>query len=216
MERIVSLVGLQAGARVLDLCCGVGRHSLEFARRGFCVTAVDKTRAFLARAGSDAEAAGLEVAFVHDDMRAFCQPDTFDVAVNLLTSFGYFEDPEDDRRVVRNVYNSLKSGGVFVIELMGKEVLARVFQERDWNEHDGMLMLAERRVSRNWSWLENRWITIKGHTRTELRYSHRIYSAAELVSLLTGCGFSRVDVAGDLSGSPYDHTSKRLVVVGRR
>ncbi|MBI4319289.1 MAG: hypothetical protein HY675_12435 [Chloroflexi bacterium] len=148
--------------------------------------------------------------------RTCCQPDTFDVAVNPLTSFGYFEDPEDDRRVARNVYSSLKPGGAFVIELMGKEVLARVFQQRDWNEHDGVLMLAERKVSQNWSWLENRWIMIKGDTRTQLRYSHRIYSAAELVSLLTECGFRRVDVAGDLTRSRCNHSAKWLLVVGHR
>lgn len=121
VEQVITLLGVEPGAHVLDLCCGVGRHSLELARRGFCVTGVDRTQPYLDRASKQAEAEGLEVEFVHSDMRTFCRPDAFHAVVNLFTSFGYFEDPEDDRQVVLNVYRSLKAGGVFLVEMMGKE-----------------------------------------------------------------------------------------------
>jgi 2-polyprenyl-3-methyl-5-hydroxy-6-metoxy-1,4-benzoquinol methylase len=55
VEQVVSLLGIEPGARVLDLCCGVGRHSLELARRGFHVTGVDRTRPYLDRASRQAE-----------------------------------------------------------------------------------------------------------------------------------------------------------------
>lgn len=212
VDNITSLIGLQPGMRLLDLCCGVGRHALEFARRGFQVTGVDRTRVYLDRASAQAEAEGLDVEFIQGDMRTFCQPDTFDVVVNLFTSFGYFEDPGDDRQVVTNVYRSLKPDGIFLLEMMGKEVLARVFRERDWDEEGEVLILQERKLSNNWDWLENRWILIKEDQRIELELAHRLYSAVELTSLLADCGFASTDVCGDLSGSPYDHTARRLVV----
>ena len=125
VEEVVSLLGIGPGAHILDLCCGVGRHSLELARRGFRVTGVDRTRLYLDRASKQAEAEGLKIEFVQDDMRTFCRPDAFDVVINLFTSFSYFEDPEEDRQVLVNVYRSLKPGGVFVLEMLGKEILAR-------------------------------------------------------------------------------------------
>lgn len=213
VEGILSLLGVELGVHVLDLCCGVGRHSLELARRGFHVTGVDRTRSYLDRASKQAEAEGLKVEFVQDDMRTFCRPDAFDAVINMFTSFGYFEDPEEDRQVIVNVYRSLKSGGVFLLDTMGKEVLARVFKEKDWLEENGVFRLIEHKVSNNWSWMENRWIVINNDKRTEFRVTHRLYSAAELASLFTECKFRHIDAYGDLSGSAYDHTAKRLVMV---
>ncbi len=215
-DKIISLLRIEPGANMLDLCCGVGRHSLELARRGFNVVGVDRTQFYLGKAAKQTEADGLNVEFVQCDMRDFCRRDAFNVVLNLYTSFGYFEDPEEDHRVVRNVYHSLKSGGLFLIETMGKEVLARIFLERNWREEDGMIILEERKLSKNWSWIDNRWMMIKGNDRTEFRVSHRLYSATELSTLLAECSFTQIDVYGSLEGSPYDHTAKRLVVVARK
>jgi SAM-dependent methyltransferase len=216
VEEVVSLLGIGPGTHILDLCCGVGRHSLELARRGFRVTGVDRTRLYLDRASKQAEAEGLKIEFVQDDMRTFCRPDAFDVVINLFTSFSYFEDPEEDRQVLVNVYRSLKPGGVFLLEMLGKEILARIFRERDWHEENGVLILEERKLSKNWGWIESRWIIIEDNDRTELRLSHRLYSAVELTSLLAGCGFTNIDAYGDLAGSAYDHMARRLVIVAHK
>lgn len=216
VEAIISLTGIKSGAHVLDLCCGVGRHSLELARRGFKVTGVDRTQRYLKQASEQADKEGLKVELVQEDMRTFCRPDTFDAAISMFTSFSYFEDPEQDRQVIANVCRSLKSGGVFLLETHGKETLARIFRESGWHEENGVLILEERKVTRNWGWMENHWIIIKDGKRTDFNITHRLYAATELITLLTGCGFRQVDVYGDLEGSPYDHTARRLVVVGRK
>lgn len=216
VEKVIALLGVEPGANILDLCCGVGRHSIELARRGFDVTGVDRTRQYLDYAKKQAQAQGVEVTFVRDDMRVFCRQEAFDAIINLFTSFGYSEDPQEDRQVLLNAHCSLRAGGVLLMDMMGKEVLARIFRERDWHEEDGILVLEERKLSQNWSWIESRWIMIKDGERTELNLSHRLYSAAELISLLHECGFTQVEVYGDLAGSPYDQTAKRLVVVARK
>jgi hypothetical protein len=77
-------------------------------------------------------------------------------------------------------------------------------------------VLEERWITRNWTWMVNRWTVIKGSRHTELDISHRIYSAAELTALLQKAGFTNSIVYGDLEGSDYDHTAKRLVVVARK
>lgn len=213
---LISLLGIEPGARVLDLCCGEGRHSLELARRGFHVAGVDRMSTYLERARERAQEEGLQVEFVKDDMRTFCRPDAFDAVVNVFTSFGYFEDPDDDRQVVMNAYRSLRSGGSFLLDTMGKEVLARVFRERDWQGEDGITVLRETKVAGNWSRSENRWVILKDGARREVELSLRLYSAVEISSLLNGCGFAAVDIYGDLKGGPYDHTAKRLIVVAKK
>ena len=101
---------------------------------------------------------GGRLEFIRKDMRTFSRPAAFNAAITLFTSFGYFEDPEEDRQVVANVYNSLKSDGIFLIDVHGRETLARIFREKDWREENGALILEERKVTKNWSWMEARWI----------------------------------------------------------
>ena len=216
VTNIISLLKIHPSASVLDLCCGPGRHSLELARRGFFIIGVDRTQIYLKTARKQAETEALKVEFIQEDMRSFCKPNTFDVAINLFTSFGYFEDIKDDKKVITNVYLSLKNKGVFLIDIMGKEVLARVFCERNWHEVDNNIVLEERKICKNWSWIDNRWILIKDGKKEEYKISHRIYSAVELTALLNECGFNSIDVYGDLIGEPYDHTAKRLILVAHK
>ncbi len=217
VDHILALLNLPKGASILDMPCGPGRHALELARRGFHVTGVDRTAAYLDRARRQAEAEGLHVEWVEADMRAFRRPNAFDAILNLFTSFGYFEDPAEDRRVAENFFASLKPGGQLLMEMMGKEVLARIFQERDWREDEsGALLLEERKITRNWGRLENRWILIRDGQRREFRLSLRLYSAVELTALLAGVGFIELEAYGSLAGEPYDQTARRLTVLARK
>jgi SAM-dependent methyltransferase len=216
VEKVVNLLKIQQNDRILDLCCGTGRHSLELARRGFSVIGVDRTASYIEKAKQKAENENLQAEFVVSDMREYCQPNNFNIVINLFGSFGYFEDLADDQRVVDNVYASLYSGGKFLIETTGKEILAREFQERDWWEEDDTLVLAERKLYQSWSRIQTRWIVIKGDQRVEHTVSVRSYSASELSGLLSSCGFVNVQVYGDLEARNYDHEAKRLVVIGTK
>ncbi len=216
VEKVITLLNLTPGCRILDLCCGPGRHSLELAARGFHVTGVDRIAFYLKKAKEKADSQGLNIELIEDRMEHFLRPGFYDTVLSLLTSFGYFEDPKDDQLVLINIHSSLKKGGKLLMDLMGKEVMARIFQERDWHEENGTLILEERKVSNDWSWSENRWIVIKGETRKDFRFAHRIYSAVELSALLKECGFKSVHAYGDLGGSPYGHEARRLIIVAEK
>jgi hypothetical protein len=134
-----------------------------------------------------------------------------------MTSFAYFEDPQQDRQVAARILESLGPGGALVIDMMGKEVLARIFQERDWQPlPDGGFWLQERRVDRSWSRITASWILVRRGQVRELTLSHRLYSAMELTTLLTDVGFSEAEAFGSLAGAPYDQEAQRLVVLARR
>lgn len=217
VEHVLKLVELRSPSRVLDAACGPGRHSLAFARRGHSVTGVDQTRSYLDRANASAAQEGVQVEWVQGDLRTFRRERAFDLTVNLLTSFGYYDDPADDRRAAENFHAGLKPGGRLVIDVMGKEVLARIFRPRDWYETpDGSMVLEERTIADDWRRIAVRWITIRGGERREHRFGHRIYSAAELCALLTDAGFVELRVYGSLAGATYNHEAERLVVVARK
>jgi SAM-dependent methyltransferase len=217
VDAAIKLMDLQPGAHVLDLPCGVGRHSMEFARRGFHVAAVDRTTSYLDRARRDAANESLSIEFVQSDMRVFERADFFDGAINLFTSFGYFEDESDDLMVARNFAASLKTGARLVVDLKGKEALARTFRERDWRwQPDGSLLLEEGKIIGPWERVESHWILIRGADRKEATLSVRLYSATELATLLKRAGFSAVAIYGSLEGAPYDHNAQRLIAVAQK
>ncbi|MCF7890834.1 class I SAM-dependent methyltransferase [Candidatus Bipolaricaulota bacterium] len=122
VDKILQLLDLQGTAKILDLCCGEGRHSLELALRGHEVTGVDLSERNLSEAREKAAEADLEIDFVQEDMRDYYTQETFDVALNLGTSFGYFEYERENTKVIENIYSSLRSGGKFLLEHIGKEV----------------------------------------------------------------------------------------------
>ncbi len=214
MEKVIALTGLKPGASVLDLCCGVGRCSFELARRGLKVTGVDRTASYLAKARKQAAQENLDVELIQDDMRMFVRPESFDCVISMFTSWTFFEDPDEDRQVIMNAYSSLKPGGKLVIQTHGKETLAHIFHERSWDERDGVIWLYEREVRNNWSWMHNRWIMFKGNERIEGEITHRLYAGSEIVALLKDCGFSKVELFGDLDGSPYNQRAKQMITIG--
>ena len=213
VDGLVERLGLAPGAHVLDLCCGPGRHAVELHRRGFAVTGVDLHAPYLERVRE----ADVDIEWVHSDMREFSREGAFDAAINMFSSFGYFEDQEDDRRVARHVCRALKPGGTFLIDTMGKEVLARKFQPRAWYElPDGAVMLESRRLLDGWGGIRTTWTCIRGRDQDSFTFFMRLYAGTEIVTLLRDAGFATVELFGGFDGRPYDHEAVRLVAVAKR
>jgi SAM-dependent methyltransferase len=204
------------GPHALDLCCGFGRISAELARRGFAVTGVDITQSYLNTAREDAAGENLAIEYLNADARVFRRPGFFDLAVNLYISFGYFENQADDRAVLRNVYDSLKPGGAFIIETLGKEIAVRDFVEAEWFERAGWTVLTEYEAVDSWTRLQNRWILINGGERVEKVFTQRLYAASELRQMLLDAGFVSVEIYGNWDESPYDQRAEKLIAVGRK
>lgn len=214
IERMLKLLGnVQDIHQVLDLCCGIGRHSIQLARHGFSVTGVDITKPYLDIARVNAEKANLPIQFVQSDMQDFCRPNSFDLIVNLCTSFGYLNDIEDDIKVLRNMYTSLTAKGRFVIEILGKEVIAATFQKHQELEFDGYKVVANCKILDDWSMLELKRTIIKDDVEQEITAYHRLYSATELKQYLKEIGFKHIEVYGDFAGSPYNSDAKAMILI---
>ncbi len=216
VDDIIALSGVQAGSRILDLCCGIGRHSVRFAALGFDVTGVDRTPAYVSIAKKSAKELGVKVKFVIDDMLRYRKENFYDLVVSYFSSFGYHGSRDDDLQVAANIAASLKDGGKFLVDLAGKETIARNYQQKSLTKKDGLILLEERVVEEGWTGINARWTIIKDGKRTDLKIFHRLYSAVELTDLLRLIGFSDVKVYGDIKGRPYDADATRLVAVATK
>ncbi len=216
VAKIVALTGVTGGS-LLDLACGPGRYVVPFAQAGFRVMGVDRTQYLLDRGRERARRAGVNAEWVAADMREFVRSAAFDLAINVFTSFGYFDNPADNRRVLENIFASLKPGGTFVIDLLGKEILASKFQPTQADTlADGTVMIQRRSVIDDWSRIDVEWILVKDGRASSSRLGHWIYSGREIRDLLASVGFTGVVLYGGFDGSTYGPQAQRLVAVAKK
>jgi 2-polyprenyl-3-methyl-5-hydroxy-6-metoxy-1,4-benzoquinol methylase len=216
VAQITALTGLASG-RVLDLCCGPGRHSCAFARMGFAVTGVDRTPWLLELARQHADDRNLAIEFVEADMRDFDVGDGYDLVINLFTSFGYMADYEQNSRVLRRIRDCLRPGGQLVLDVRSRDGLARWFTPSTVAELvGGGYFIQARRVEENPHKLRTAWLYLRDGHYKEYELTHYLYSGAELRGLLEGAGFSSVKLFSDFAGTDYGVDSQRIVAVATK
>jgi SAM-dependent methyltransferase len=220
VDFVVERLELESGARVLDLACGRGRHSVELARRGFRVTGVDLSPRSLGLAREAARAAEAEVELVCCDMREIGYDAEFDAVLNLFTAFGYFEIEHDDCVVLECVARALLPGGAFLLDTLNPLWLARGFRPRHWQEfEDGTVLLEEREYDPVSGRVAGVWTFVRPDgTRSELRHAIRCYTPAELASMFRAAGLAVEGAWSGFDGSPLELESEghRIVLLGRK
>jgi ubiquinone/menaquinone biosynthesis C-methylase UbiE len=145
VARIIEILGLPSGSRLLDVPCGQGRHAHLLAEAGFDVDGLDYSRDLLDRAKK--RGTGARLRYTRGDMRALPAKWTkrFDAVVNLFTSFGFFAEPAEDAKVVREFARVLKPGGVLVWHGGNRDGVMAKFLARDWwQTRDGTIIGQER------------------------------------------------------------------------
>lgn len=194
---LVRSAGLEPNHRILDLCCGQGRHSLEMARCGFAhVTGLDRSRYLIRLARKRARQRNLPVSFHEGDARRFRLGDgEFDCVCVLGNSFGYFERPEDDLAVLASVKRALASGGTLVMDLMDGDWMRRSFDPRSWEWVDqNHFVCRERSLAEDGDRLISREVVVHAERGViaDQFYAERLYSQPRLEALMARAGFTNI------------------------
>lgn len=213
-QEVQQLLELLGGSprTVLDLGCGPGRHALALADAGLRVTAVDTSPSLLRQLASRRAERAIEI--VQGDMREFVRESAFDLVIVMWTSFGYFVDEADHRRVLAKIRESLAPEGRLVLDLVGLEYLCRNLQPVHLTEYDDGRILIERPVLvDSMTRLENEWMLVDGERVHYHTFSHRVWSAGEIRGLLAEQGLEVTAIAGDWAGRAYDLEAERLIII---
>jgi SAM-dependent methyltransferase len=203
------------GARLLDVPCGNGRHSLELASRGYRTTGVDIAAEFVREAQSRA-ASGLQAEFLLGDMRHLPWTSEFDGAFCFGNSFGYTEH-QGTVDFLSALSRTLKRGSHFVLEtgLAAESILPKL-QERGWVQIDNILFLSARRYSTAESRLDIQYTFVRDGEQETREASQQVYTVAEIRRLLEQAGLATLALYSSLDQQPYQLGSPRLILVAEK
>ncbi|MBV9825994.1 MAG: methyltransferase domain-containing protein [Alphaproteobacteria bacterium] len=197
VDLLIRSTGITPDDRILDLCCGQGRHALELSRRGFRhVIGLDRSRYLVRLARKRAKQANLPVSFHEGDARRFRLGDgEFRCVCILGNSFGYFDRLEDDAAVLAAVRRSLASGGTVVMDLMDGEWMRSHFEARSWEWVDqNHFVCRERALAGDGDRLISREVVVHAERGViaDQFYAERLYSRERLGAQLRDAGFGNV------------------------
>jgi ubiquinone/menaquinone biosynthesis C-methylase UbiE len=202
--------------RLLDLCCGNGRHLVHLAKTAPQAAGLDYSADLLRLARENIGASRNRL--LRGDMRALPFADnTFDAITNFFTSFGYFQDAREDRKTATEIARVLRPGGRFFIDYLNESHVKKTLIPHSERRQDQYLILETRWIDPDTNRVNKRTeVEHEGRVLTRMAESVRLYSLDELAELLDAAGLEINQTYGDYEGNPTDPIRPRLILSGHR
>lgn len=200
-------------ARVLDLACGAGRHLVRLDGAGLRGTGLDLSMPLL----TTAQSARGDLRLTRGDMRYLPYgTGVFDLVTNFFTSFGYFDEESDDRRVLAEIARVLRPGGGFLMDFLNAELVKRTLRPEDERTVGDRHVYQRRRLIGQDRIVEKEIEIVDGNGVSRTYFERvRLYGVEELQAVLEASGLTPERRAGDYDGSPFTADSPRCIILGR-
>jgi len=218
-ENLLSLVWENVNSkrvnRVLDIACGPGRHSIKIAEKGIKVTAFDISLNLLKIGKETADKLSLDVNFFCADIRKPCLKINFDLVTNLFTSFGYFENDDDNFSFFTDAYHYLNNGGYFCLDYFNINYLKNNLIPLTCTEENSRKVVQKREITE--CRVIKDIIITQGESTNCFQESVALYSKEKIEAELIKQGFKVESLYGDYFGSAFNKTeSPRLIIFARK
>ena len=219
---LIKQLPLKGTEKILDLACGFGRHSLEFARRGYDVTGIDITPAYIDYANEQAKKENLNAKFICQDIRTITFDKEFDVVLNMADgAIGYLEDDGENHKIFSVIAKALKNGGKHFMNIMNGSYAQTHFPCKLWDAGEKGLTLSA------FEWEEDRKTLIYGQVdymygealyKPEMKEGNpiRLYSLDEITEIFCKLGLRICNSFADFSGKPSSDNDIQLMVYSIR
>lgn len=214
IDRLILHLNPQRGAKILDVACGKGRHSIQLAQKGFDVTGIDLSEY------SIAEAIKFETENLHfyrHDMRLPFRINYYDYAFNFFTSFGYFKTSREHDNAIRTISRSLNSEGKLVLDYLNVHFSEDHLVHQLEKEIDGVNYFITKWFDETHFYKK---IVVEDEVLEEpLVFTEKVakFSLGDFTDMLAYQGFQIQEVFGDYQFANYDiRKSPRLIFIAAR
>jgi len=203
----------------LDLCCGTGRHAVLLAKKGWSIVGADLSKTLLKIAKSKMRKEGTDFPLVQCEMRYFpFREETFSAVVSMFTSFGYLPTEEDDLNSFKEISRTLKPQGAFLLDVINRDYLLKVFKESDLADFGGFTMEEKRCLDERKMKITGEWVVTDKNTGEKLVLEHqlRLYTPEKLHRMLALEGLQPKASYGGYEGENLTPDSPRLIVLAEK
>ena len=222
-QGLLTLTQAAAGAHILDLPCGYGRHALALAKQGYTVVGIDLNVDHIEKARQMAKEQGIAAEFAVGDMRDVGAQyhGVFDLVINMFYSFGYFDQQEENQRAMQEFFNALKAGGSLLLHSsVSPEVFEshqKVFEDERLLK-DGGRLLVRRSFDAERKRIIGEWMVIaQDGTQQQLApYSVQSYSKEDFESMARLAGFKDITFFGSFEGEEFVPDARELIMVAQK
>lgn len=211
IEHLIEELNAEKGSKVLDLACGKGRHSITLHELGMDVLGADLSSNSIGMALQSATD-GLD--FIVHDMRDVIPNRKFNFIFNLFTSFGYFDEKEENQRVINSIAAMLSPEGKLVIDFLNAKKVVRDLIPEEVKSIDGIDFHITREFNGTHI-LKHIDFEDKGDT---YNFSERVQALTlnDFKAFLENAGMEIIRTFGDFDLRPYDeNTSGRLIIIAK-
>lgn len=200
---------------ILDLCCGAGRHSFVIAPKVKTVVGFDLSLDLLQHAVKEnLSNKCMNIYWQKGDSRDLNFYNSFDAVVCFFNSYGYFEDENENIKVIRNVYNALKPKGKLLFDIMNKPFIVNNLKPQTEKSINQFIVQELRKISESGLRVEKEVRIFDGcKLVNEYKESVRMYTKNELLDLFSMVGFTSIEFFGSILSEPLNDSSSRLIVV---
>lgn len=207
IDNLCKKLNVGNGSKVLDLACGKGRHSIYLAQKGCDVTGIDLSPNSIHEAQKHENA---HLRFWVKDMRQHLGQEEYDVIFNLFTSFGYFEDTEDNLKVLKAVKNALKPQGYLVLDYFNAIKALKSLPKKESKEIDGIQFDIRKSLSQG-KIIKQIIVNDMGHTE---EYFEKVsaFTLDNFNEMLDKVGLKALGIYGDYALNTYNTNADRLIL----
>jgi len=214
--KIIDDLHLKKHAKVLDIPCGQGRHSIELAQKGFQVTGIDYSPDALRIAKKHTDERSVSSIFLKQDMRSLNLNEKFDAVLSLGNSFGYFSDA-DNKKIIKSISKLLKLNGFFVMHQINPIETLRQFNKGDkFRISDGYVKCEDISFDPLNFIKKSRWIIVRGNKKKILNIKLRLYTFPEIRHLFNCYKLNIIKVYGSFSKKPYQFNSPSMIIIAKK
>lgn len=204
---------LKPQAKILDLCCGPGRHVSIFADLNFQVCGIDLSATLLRKAKKNIKNSK-NARFIQADMRRLPISSKFDLVLNLFTSFGYFDTDDENIKVLNQIYHVLKKNGIFVLDYFNSAFVQKNLIPKHKNRLGEVVVEQERFIKD--SRVQKKINIIKDDKKSTFYESVKMYQPDEIFSMLKSVGLKISKIFGNYDGQVFNEDSPRLLIFGEK
>lgn len=144
VDFIIQTLGLSKKSKILDLACGVGRHAIRLAKKGFNVVGLDFSKKLIEEAKKNATKEDVLINFKRENIKTFSLKEQFDAIILMYTSFGYFVEEKDNIQILNQIRDSLKNTGLFLLDLPNKQWVMEKVPRKTWRQVKDVYILEEK------------------------------------------------------------------------